>query len=299
MAANRQVAGIELGGTKCVCVLASGPDAIAEERRIPTTTPEETMAAIEAVLDEWHAGPGFAALGLGSFGPLGLTPGREDFGYITATTKPGWRGTDVAPRLIARYGVPTRIDTDVAGAALAEGRWGGAQGLSTFTYITVGTGVGTGIIVGGKPVMGIGHPEGGHVKVPRLPGDDWPGACTFHGDCIEGLASGFAIEQRTGRKGDTIPADDPVWETVAQALAGLCHNLFMTVPPERILLGGSVATGQPQLLPMIRAMLKKSLAGYGDAPHVVEAMDDYVVLPALGDQAGPLGAIVLGLEALG
>ena len=200
--------------------------------------------------------------------------------------------------LIRRYGVPTRIDTDVAGAALAEGRWGGAQGLSTFTYITVGTGVGTGIIVGGRPVIGLGHPEGGHMKVPRFPGDDWPGACIYHGDCIEGLASGFAIEQRTGKSGDMLAADDPVWEKVAHTLAGLCFNLAMTVPPERILIGGSVATGQPQLMPMIRRMLMEALAGYGDATRINAQIDRYVALPALGDRAGPLGAIALAMEAL-
>ncbi|HET8613622.1 MAG TPA: ROK family protein, partial [Sphingomonas sp.] len=248
-------AGVELGGTKCVCVLAYGPGAVIDERRVPTTDPAETLAAIERVLDEWRDGPGFAALGLACFGPLDLDRDSPRYGFITATTKPGWRDTDVAGRLARRYAVPVAIDTDVAGAAFAEGRWGDARGLQTYSYITVGTGVGAGIIVGGKSVRGLGHAEAGHMHVSRFPGDDWPGSCTFHGDCVEGLASGFAIEQRTGRRGETLPPDHPVWEKVAFAIAGMCHNLVTTVTPCRILIGGGVTSKQPQILPMVRRML--------------------------------------------
>lgn len=291
-------AGVEMGGTKCVCVLAAGPDRLLAEERVPTTDPAETLAAIEAALDRWQAEHGFAALGLACFGPIELRRTAADYGHITATTKPGWANTDVAPRLGRRYGVPTAIDTDVSGAALSEGRWGGARGLSTYSYITVGTGVGAGIIVRGRPVMGIGHAEAGHVRVPRFPGDDWAGACTYHGDCVEGLASGFAIERRIGQSGAELGTDHPVWPMVAHALAGLCHNLVMTVVPERILIGGGVAMRQPQLLPMVRRMLVESLAGYGDASAIAERIDEYVTVPALGDQAGPLGAIALAMDAL-
>ncbi|WP_019830869.1 ROK family protein [Sphingomonas sp. PR090111-T3T-6A] len=291
-------AGVELGGTKCVCVLATGPGGVVAEERVPTTSPEETLSAIERVLDKWQAERGFAALGLACFGPLQLKPGAPDYGYITATTKPGWRNTDVAQRLASRYGAPTAIDTDVSGAALAEGRWGGAQGLSSHAYITVGTGVGAGIIVNGRPVMGIGHAEAGHMRVPRFPGDSWGGACTFHGDCVEGLASGFAVEQRTGKNGGDLPADHIVWSMVAHAIAGLCHNLVMGSVPERILIGGGVATKQPQILPMVRRMLVDSLAGYGDAVSVSSQIESYIAPPALGDQAGPMGAIALAMDAL-
>jgi fructokinase len=295
--APKLFAGVELGGTKCVCVLASGPDRIVAEERVPTATPAETMAGIERVLDGWHDGQGFAALGLASFGPIELRRDAADYGHITATTKPGWANTDVSPRLARRYGVPTAIDTDVAGAALSEGRWGGAQGLSTYCYITVGTGVGAGIIIGGKPVMGIGHAEAGHMHVSRFPGDDWGGACTYHGDCVEGLASGFAVEKRTGQRGETLPADHPAWRMAAHAIAGLCHNLVMGSVPERILIGGGVATKQPQILPMVREMLVESLAGYGDAIAITGDIERYVVAPALGDQAGPMGAIALAMDA--
>ncbi len=291
-------AGVEMGGTKCVCVLAAGPDWSQAEERVPTTDPVETLAAIEAVLDGWQADYGFAALGLACFGPLSLRRGAADYGFITATTKPGWRNSDVAQRLAHRFSVPTAIDTDVSGAALAEGRWGAARGLSTYTYITVGTGVGAGIIVNGRPVTGIGHAEAGHMHVARYPEDRWPGACTFHGDCVEGLASGFAVEQRTGLKAADILPEHPVWAMVAHAIAGLCHNLVMGSVPERILIGGGVATKQPQILPMVRRMLVESLAGYGDAATIVEVIDQYIAAPALGDQAGPMGAIALAMDAL-
>jgi len=292
------VAGIELGGTKCACILADGPGRIVAERQVPTTTPEETLAAIEHILDGWHDAPGFAALGIACFGPLELRRDAPDYGFITATPKPGWAHTEVSPRLQRRYGVPTAIDTDVVGAALAEARWGDAQGLSSFAYITVGTGVGAGIIVDGEAVMGIGHAEAGHMHVRRFPGDDWAGACPFHGDCVEGLAAGSAVEKRLGIKGSDVADNDPVWTKVAYTIAGLCHNLVMGSVSERILLGGGLPTKRPQLLPMVRTMLVESLAGYGVAPLVAEQIDRYVAAPGLGDQAGPLGSIALGLDVL-
>jgi fructokinase len=298
MSEEALVAGVELGGTKCVCVLGSGPSHIVAEQRLPTTTPAETLAAIEHVLDRWRRDYGFAALGLASFGPIDIDPASPDYGSVTATPKPGWRHTDVARRMKDRFAVPIGFDTDVSGAALAEGRWGRARGLDSFCYITVGTGVGVGVISSGRPIRGLGHAEAGHLRVARVPGDAWPGSCVYHGDCVEGLASGFAIEKRIGRRGETIAADDPVWPLVAQALAGLCHNLVLTVVPQRILIGGSVGTGQKQLLPMIREGLVASLAGYAEADRIADAVDCFIVEPGLDEQAGPMGAIVLALDAL-
>lgn len=298
MTTNSPVAGVELGGTKCVCVLATGPDDVIAEERVPTTTPDETLPAIDAILDRWKREHDFAALGLACFGPIDVDPASPTYGSITATPKPGWQNVDVAQRLIRRFAVPTGFDTDVSGAALAEGRWGGARGLESFCYTTVGTGVGVGVISSWRPVRGLGHAEVGHLRIARAPGDDWPGACIYHGDCVEGLASGFAVEKRTGRRGETIAADDPVWDLVAHALAGMCHNLVLTAVPQRILIGGSVANHQPQLLPMIRAALVKSLAGYAQADRIAAGIDDFIAAPALGDQAGPMGAIALGLDAL-
>jgi len=292
------IAGIELGGTKCVCVLASGPDCVINEARIPTTTPGETLPAIEAVLNGWKRDHGFAALGIGSFGPIDVDRTSPTWGSITSTPKPGWAHADVARRLEKRFEVPTAFDTDVAGAALAEGRWGGAQGLASFCYITVGTGVGVGVISSGLPARGLGHVEAGHLRVGRAAGDDWAGACVYHGDCVEGLASGFAVEKRTGRRGETIGKGDPVWALVAHALAGLCHNLVLTALPQRILIGGSVANHQPQIMGMIRERLVASLAGYAQGEQIAEGIEAFVTSPALGDQAGPLGSVALGLEAL-
>jgi len=292
------IAGIELGGTKCICVLATGPGDIVAEARVPTTRPEETLPAIEAVLDGWRRERGFAALGIGSFGPIEVDRASPHWGSITATPKPGWSHVDVAQRLSARFDVPVAFDTDVAGAALAEGRWGGAQGLESFCYVTVGTGVGVGVIASGHPARGLGHVEAGHLRIARAPGDDWAGACIYHGDCVEGLASGFAVEKRTGRRGETIGADDPVWPLVAHALAGLCHNLVLTALPQRILIGGSVANHQPRIMAMIRTRLVESLAGYGQADRIAAGIEAFVTAPALGDQAGPMGAIALGLGAL-
>lgn len=292
------IAGIELGGTKIVCVLASGPDRVIDEARVPTTTPDETLSAIETVLDGWKRDHGFDALGLGSFGPIDVDPTSPTWGSITSTPKPGWSHVDVARRLRDRFAVPTAFDTDVSGAALAEGRWGGAQGLESFCYITVGTGVGVGVVSSGRPARGLGHVEAGHLRVGRAVGDGWAGACVYHGDCVEGLASGFAVEKRTGQRGETIGADDPVWPLVAHALAGLCHNLVLTALPQRILIGGSVANHQPQVLPMLRNRLVESLAGYAQGEQIAAQIEAFVTSPALGDQAGPMGSVALGLDAL-
>ena len=233
------VAGVELGGTKCVCILASGPEDVRGEARIATTTPEETLGSVTEVLRQWRAGPGFAALGIASFGPLELDERSPDHGRIVATPKPGWSGADLTV-LGAGLGVPVSLDTDVNGAAFAEGRWGAARGLRSFAYVTVGTGIGVGTVIGGRTVRGLGHSEAGHLRVARPAGDEWPGVCPYHGDCVEGLASGPAVKARAGRSGDQVGPDDPVWDMVVHALGGMLHNLVLTTAPERILIGGGV-----------------------------------------------------------
>ena len=289
------IAGVELGGTKCNCILATGPDDVRDEVRIPTTTPEETLSAIEQVLDRWK---GFEGLGIGSFGPVSINRDSDTYGYITATPKAGWTNTDVAVRLASRTGVPTGFNSDVAGAALGEGKWGAAQGLTDHAYITVGTGIGVGLVMRGEPTSGMTHPELGHVRTTRLAGDVWPGICTFHGDCVEGMASGPAIERRTGISAPDMPTDHPAWANVAHTLAQLLHTLVLTGIPRRIVMGGGVMTGMPHLFPMIRTRLVESLGGYG-ASGDIAPVEAYVVPAALGNSAGPLGAIVLGRRALG
>jgi fructokinase len=290
------IAGIELGGTKCICLLGTGPSDVRAEVRIPTRDASSTLAAIAAVIDDWRNGQDVSAIGIASFGPLEIDPTVRDYGHVLATPKPGWSHADLLAPL-RRCGVPIAVDTDVNGAALAEGRWGAAQGLRSYVYITVGTGIGVGSIVAGQPVRGLGHSEAGHLRVPRLAGDRWPGACPFHGDCVEGLASGPAIAARVRRPAEALSADDPVWASVVHALAGLLHNLTLTVVPERILIGGGLANGRPHLLPRIRRALDDSLAGYGVASRAWVGSDGYVLAPALGDRAGPLGAIAVALAA--
>lgn len=286
------VAGVELGGTKCVCVLASGPSAIRDEQRIATGTPRQTLAAIHEVLSRWQQEHGFAALGLASFGPLNLEPGSPGFGRVVGTPKAGW--DDVA--LLASFRdlrVPMGLDTDVNAAALAEGRWGAARGLHTFAYVTVGTGVGVGIVAAGRTLRGLGHAEAGHQRVPRLAGSSWPGNCPFHGDCVEGLASGPAIEARVGIAAAQLSADHPAWAEVVHTLAALFHNLVLTVVPERIVAGGGVLGGQGHLLPRVRQALVESLAGYAHAPRIAERIDTFLAAPGLEGRSGTLGAIAL------
>jgi fructokinase len=291
------VAGIELGGTKIVCLLASGPDDIRDEVRLPTTTPGETLGAIGDVLKRWKAEHDFRALGIGSFGPLELDDRARNWGSIVSTPKPGWSDADLT--VLGRdLGVPMAIDTDVNGAALAEGLWGAAQGLKSFAYVTVGTGIGVGIVVNGQSVSGLGHTEAGHLRVGRITGDAWPGSCPYHGDCVEGLAAGPALLARTGRRGETLSTDDPAWEMVVRALAGLLHNLVLTTAPERVLIGGGIFGGNDHLFPRLRSALVESLAGYATANRIAAMIDDYITPPGLGGMAGPLGAIVLGRNAL-
>lgn len=290
-------AGVEMGGTKCVCLLATGPDDIRDEVRIPTTTPAETLSAIEAVLTRWQAQQGFRAIGVASFGPLELDPDAPNFGALVNTPKPGWTGANLLTGL-AQFGVPVGLDTDVNGAALAEARWGGARGLGSHTYVTVGTGIGVGSVVRGLTVRGLGHSEAGHLRIPRLAGRTWRGACPFHGDCVEGLASGPAIQAQAGVSAAVLAPADPVWEEVVQALASLLHNLVLTTAPQRILMGGGVVAGQPFLLPRLRQALVETLNGYGAAPAIVADIDTFLSGPALGTAAGPLGAIALAQAAL-
>ena len=293
--ATLPVAGIELGGTKCILTLAHGPDRILAQETVPTEAPEKTLAALEAVLGGWWGTQGFAALGIASFGPVCLDPANAQFGHILTTSKPGWSGTAVARRLAAPFAVPMAFDTDVNGAALAEMRWGAGQGLSDFAYVTVGTGVGVGLVINGKPTRGIGHCEMGHIRVPRLATDTAPSGCPFHDDCIEGLASGTGIRAALGDQPvDSVGEDHPVWDRVASAIALLCHTMVATAGPQRIAIGGGVMQRQPHLLARIDPLLRESIAGYLTVPPA-----PYILSPTLGDQAGPLGPIAMALQAQG
>jgi len=290
------VAGVELGGTKALAVLARDAT-ILDRVRIPTTDPASTLDALSDQLAAWQGRPeAFAAIGIGGFGPLGLDPHRPDFGFVTTTPKAGWADVDVRGHFAQRFDVPVGFDTDVAGAALAEGRWGAARGCSVHTYITIGTGIGAGVVVDGRPVHGLVHPEIGHVRV-RPANADVAGTCPYHGNCIEGLTSGPAIAARAGSPAEQLGPDHPVWVEVADEIAELMAVLVVVLSPQRIVLGGGVGTGLGFPLERIRATTSALLAGY------VAALDDNSIVqliqpPGLGHDAGPLGATALALSAL-
>ena len=287
------VAGVELGGTKCVCTLASGPGDVRGREVVPTTTPGDTLAGIDRVLAGWWATGGFDALGIASFGPVDLDRRSPRWGYITGSPKPGWQSIEIATRLGGRFDLPVAFDTDVNGAAMAEIAWGAGRGLADFAYVTVGTGVGVGLIVNGRPTRGLQHCELGHVRVARLPGDDWAGACPYHGDCVEGLAAGGSIAKRLGvEDASCVAPEHPVWDNVAHALAQLCHVVVCAAAPRRIAMGGGVIAGRAHLLERIEARLRESLAGYLALPE-----KPLVIAPGLGDEAGPMGPIALALRA--
>jgi fructokinase len=284
--------GIEAGGTKFVCAVGTGPDNLRAEVRFPTTTPEETFGRAIQFFQQQKEGP-LTAIGIASFGPVDLNPDSSTFGYITDTPKPGWAHTDFAGRIRRALGVPVGFDTDVNVAALGEYRWGAAQGLDTFIYLTIGTGIGGGGMVNGKLIHGLVHPEMGHVRIPHDRGrDPYPGSCPYHGDCLEGLAAGPALEERWGQRGETLPADHPAWPLEADYLAFGLVNIICVLSPQRIIIGGGVMQ-QPQLFPLVRRRVQELLNNYLPVPAILDHIDDYIVPPGLGDRAGVLGAMAL------
>jgi fructokinase len=295
MAEVVRVGAVEAGGTKFVCLLGSSPDDIVARTRIPTgDDPARTLAA---VVDFFAEHPAPAAVGIASFGPVELRPDHPQYGHITSTPKPGWRDVDLVGPIRSALGVPVGFDTDVAGAALGEGRWGAAQGLGTFVYMTVGTGIGAAAVVGGRLAVGLGHAEMGHISVPRRPGDTYPGGCPYHGDCLEGMAAGGAIAARFGRPAEQLDGADlkqaVEWE--AGYLAAGLRTIVYTLFPERVVIGGSVPQ-LPGLFPLVRSTLLQMLAGYGALPE--HEAEEFVSPAGLGGLAGPAGALVLAENAL-
>jgi fructokinase len=285
------VVGVELGGTKTVAVLGRGREIFARAQW-PTEDPSTTLRHAAHQIAAWASDHQPQALGIATFGPVGLHPGTPEFGRMLATPKPGWAGADVAGVLGAGLPGPLAIHTDVTAAALAEGAWGAARGCRSWIHVTVGTGIGFGIVVDGRPLTGRMHPEAGHLAVLRLPGDDWPGICPYHGACLEGLASGPAIAARAGRPASELAPGDPLWEPVAHALAHGLYAAALTVSPERIILGGGVALGAgAHLLPLIEEQMIALDRGY------LGFSAGFVQPAALGADAGPLGALLVGAQA--
>ena len=282
--------GVETGGTWCVCALGTGPGRLERREQFPTTTPQETIARI---IEFFDAGPRPAAVGIGSFGPVDVDPASPGWGSVTTTPKPGWQHVALARPIGDALSVPVAFDHDVGAAALGEHRWGAARGVSAVSYVTVGTGVGTGLVIDGRPWHGLLHPEAGHLRIPHdRDRDPFEGTCPWHGDCWEGLACGPAIAQRWGTAGDELADDHPAWELEAEYVALGLLGIVTVVSPGVIVLGGGVMD-RGGLRERVRARLRELLGGYLTSPLLGDRIDEFVVAPQLGDDAGVLGAIAL------
>jgi fructokinase len=301
MSEHPLIAAIEMGGTKIVCGIGTGPHDLRAVHRIETTTPEDTLEAASRWLSQMKLEHGhFSALGIGTFGPVDLDPKSEAYGFITSTPKPGWQQTDIVTFFKNRFRVPIGFDTDVNAAVLAESLWGAGQGMDPVIYITVGTGVGGGVFVNGQLLHGALHPEIGHLSVPPPKNSDAVQRecqCPFHRSCVEGYVSGTSIAKRWGVRADTLPLDHPAWEELADIMGHALMNLCLTLSPKRIILGGGVME-QPQVIPLIRAKLMHHLNNYLLIPQVGPGIDQFIVSPGLGERSGLLGSLALGGIAL-
>ncbi len=288
---------IEAGGTKFILALGTSPLDLKDSTRLPTTSPEETLAATIAWFRaaQLRHGP-LAALGVGTFGPAGLHPGQPDFGFITTTPKPGWAHCDLLGPLRAAFPIPLGFDTDVNAAALGEWTWGAGRGLDSLAYVTVGTGIGGGAILHGRPLHGLLHPEIGHLRIP-VPSDGFPGICPWHGNCLEGLASGPALAARWGQAPESLPPDHPAWDAEAAHLAAAALNILLTLSPHRLVLGGGVLQNE-HLLPKVRQHLAALLNGYLVHPTLGPDLTSWLVAPHLGTHSGIAGALALAAQAL-
>lgn len=292
--------GIEGGGTKFVCAVGTRPNNIRAETRFQTSTPEETMSqAVDFFKQQEEVSLGkLASIGFACFGPLDPKPASPTYGHILPTPKPGWTNANVVGMLRSAFDIPIAFDTDVNGAALGEWRWGQAQELQTFIYLTVGTGIGGGAYVEGKLLHGLIHPEMGHIAIRHdFNKDPFEGVCPFHGDCFEGLASGLAIEKRWEQRGDRLPKNHPAWELEADYIAQALASYSFMLSPQRIIIGGGVGS-LPHLLPKVRQRTKELINGYIQSPVILENIESYIVSPGLGNRSGLLGAIALAEQAL-
>lgn len=285
--------GVETGGTWCMCAVGRGPDELADVEQFPTAAPAETL---EQIVGFFARQPRPAAIGIGSFGPVDLDPSSSTWGSVTTTPKPGWRDASVAPVIAQRLQVPVAFDTDVNAAALAEHRWGAGRAVNSLCYLTVGTGIGAGLIIGGSPLHGLLHPEVGHLRIPHDHDEDpFPGACPWHGDCWEGLASGHALSQRWQSDPQALPDNHAAWPLEASYLAAGILSIVSVASPQRVIAGGGVFE-HPGLRSMVASRLRELVAGYLHTPLLGELVDEYLVAPELGDRAGVLGAIALASD---
>lgn len=293
---NDLFAPIEAGGTKFLCAVASADGRVLAQERIATSAPDETFAAVAAFYDRQREMLGPILIGgVASFGPLDLDRGSPKYGRLTSTPKPGWSGVDVRGRVANVVRAPVVIDTDVNCAGLAEARYGAGQGLDRLCYVTVGTGIGIGVIEQGRPMGGVGHSEAGHIRVSRALGDDFAGSCPFHADCLEGLACGPAIAERWGQSAEELGEGHPAWAMQAHYLASLCVNLTYLLRPERIIVGGGVMA-HPALHDAVRVRFAELSANYAlDRCSADPAT--FICPPAAQEpSAGLLGALALARD---
>ncbi len=288
------IGGIEAGGTKMVCAVGDENGVVKDRVSFPTRQPKETFEDIIGYYKNWD----IKALGIGCFGPLDLDKKSATYGYITKTPKAGWENCDIVGAFKEALGVPVGFDTDVNGAVLGEVTWGAAKGMDSAIYITIGTGVGVGVYANGGLLHGLIHPEGGHMLLAKHPKDTYKGKCPFHENCVEGLASGPAIEARWGKKGIELADRDEVWELEAFYIGQAIANYVLAYSPQKIILWGGVMH-QEKLFDMVRREAKNMLNGYIPHDMILNSMEEYIVPPALGEDPGIMGAIKLGLDALG
>lgn len=288
--------GVEAGGTKFVCAVGDGPENIIAETKFPTEAPEKTIGEMVAFFRPYA--DQIRAYGIASFGPIDLNPASSAFGTVTTTPKPGWQNVDLVGPLQEAFGKPVGFDTDVNGAALGEFVWGAAQGLDTFMYLTVGTGIGGGGMVGGNLIHGLLHPEMGHLRLPHdWEKDPFAGICPYHGDCFEGMASGPAIEARWGKPASELEPDHEAWDLEATYIALALNNYIVVISPQRIILGGGVMN-QTHLFPMIREKVQSLLNGYVQSSAIIDDIDNYIVPASHEGRIGVLGGFALGQLAL-
>lgn len=289
---------IEAGGTKFVCAVGDAATGSQRTATIPTRDPDSTFAEVAEFFTQASDLGEITGIGIASFGPVGVDPASPDYGKILATPKPGWAGTDLLGRVRAFLNVPLAIDTDVNAAALAEVEAAGAD-MRQLAYVTVGTGIGVGLVSEGRPVHGIGHPEAGHILVRRHPAHEgFAGTCPFHGDCLEGLAAGPAVSAAWGTPASELAADHPFWAVEAEYLSQLCMTLLLTMAPQRIVLGGGVMK-QERLFPLIRNRTADLLGGYIQGARDAAAMERLIVPPACREPSGLVGAFLLARQAAG
>ncbi|MCR4637359.1 MAG: ROK family protein [Butyrivibrio sp.] len=283
--------GIEAGGTKMICVIGDENGKILDRMQIPTKTPEETMP----IMIDYFKGKDIKALGIACFGPIDLNRDSKTYGYITSTPKLAWKNYDIVGAFKKELGVPIGFDTDVNGSLLGEITWGCAKGLTDALYLTIGTGVGGGVMAGGKLLHGMLHPELGHIKMAVADGDTYKGKCPYHGTCFEGMAAGPAIEDRWGKKAVELADDDKVWDLESTYIAQALCTYILTLSPQIIILGGGVMH-QEQLFPLIRKKVLEQLNGYIVTKELKD-IDNYIVPASLNDDQGIMGSIKLAMDA--